>query len=310
MSSSHFIRSCSALVLLFSGALAACAGEVIPIGEHAQAHSTNGGVDGGGDGGGLATCEAPTGPVHKYTSIADTEARTAGTWRLCSGGIHSPTDTAGIELAAGKARFLVKSGDSLVQGGGAAYERKVSIIDTTSMNGPGAYQMNFELLGGSGNSYTTRTSEDGRFLELNEGTSAKQARYIRVAAPPPPCRIQGVPHVYTSITDVSARISGKWSICSGGIGSPADTRGLELESARAYFLVEASGKLVRGPGWDYERDVEIIDATSMNGAGSYQINLDGGAGGNGYFSRVSASGDVLELDEGTSGKKVVYRRVP
>lgn len=29
-----------------------------------------------------------------------------------------------------------------------------------------------------------------------------------------------------------------------------------------------------------------------------------------YFSRVSETGDVLELDEATSGNKVVYRRIP
>ena len=48
----------------------------------------------------------------------------------------------------------------------------------------------------------------------------------------------------------------------------------------------------------------------MNGPGSYQINLSTGGGTNMYFSRVSEAGDVLELDEGTSGKKVVYRRIP
>jgi Ca2+-binding RTX toxin-like protein len=94
------------------------------------------------------------------------------------------------------------------------------------------------------------------------------------------------------------------------LNSPADTKGLELEAARAYFLVDASGTLSRGSGWDYERDVQIIDTSAMNGAGSYQINLSTGAGTNMYFSRVSETGDVLELDEGTSGKKVVYKRVP
>lgn len=316
--SSHF--AFSSLLALACAAVAACSGEVVEIGAHDQGlaadgggggndgSTTDGGGGGGGGGGGLPTCEAPTGPVHTYTSIADTEARIAGTWLLCSGGINSPVDTAGIELGSAKARFLQKSGDTLSPGAGWEYERDVAFIDATSMNGAGSYQINFSAGGGT-NMYFSRTSEDGRFLELNEGTSGKQARYVRVPAKPA-CAISGAPHAYTSIADVAARIEGKWAVCSGGINSPADTKGLEVAGADAFFLIDGAGNLVRGPGWDYERNLQILDTTSMNGAGSYQVNLSTGAGTNMYFSRVSESGDVLELDEGTSGKKVTYRRIP
>src|SRR5690606_25754387 len=160
-----------------------------------------------------------------YTSIADAEARIAGTWMLCSGGITSPADTAGIELSTGKARFLQKSGGGLVAGPGWDYERTVSFIDATSMNGPGSYQIHLESASGF-NAYFSRTSADGRFLELNEATSAKQARYVRVPQAPA-CAITGAAHVYTSTADVAARIAGKWAACSGGITGPADARGLE-----------------------------------------------------------------------------------
>jgi len=177
------------------------------------------------------------------------------------------------------------------------------------MNGAGSYQINFDLLSGGTNMYFSRTSEDGRFLELNEGTSGKQARYVKVPAKPS-CGITGAAHAYASIADVQARINGKWAVCSGGITGPADAKGLEIDGANSWFLIDSSGSIVRGPGWDYERGVAIIDTTGMNGAGSYQIDLSTGAGTNMYFSRVSEAGDVLELDEGTSGKKVVYRRIP
>jgi hypothetical protein len=309
----------SSLFVLSCAALGACSGEIVEIGAHDQglaADGGGGGADGstgdgggGGGGGGLPTCEAPSGPVHEYTSIADTEARVAGTWLLCSGGIGSPADTAGIDFAPGKAHFLQKVGDTLVNGPGADYERNVAFVDTTAMNGPGAYQINLSTAVGT-NMYTSRASEDGRFLDLYEGTSGKQARYVRVPAKPA-CSISGAPHAYRSIADVAARIKGKWAVCSGGITGPADTKGLEFDGAAdAWFLIDSSGSLVRGPGWDYERDVQIIDTTSMNGAGWYQINLKAGAGTNMYFSRVSEAGDVLELDEGTSGKKVVYKRIP
>jgi hypothetical protein len=308
-----FSVSFSSLLALSCAALAACSGQVVEIGAHDQGLASDGGTDSGnvdgGGGGGLPACEPPTGPVHEYTSIADTEARIAGTWLLCSGGIHSPADTAGIELSPGKAQFQTKVGDSLVPGSGADYERTVAFVDATGMNGPGSYQINLSTGGGT-NHYFSRASEDGRFLELNEGTSGHQARYVRVPTKSAGCGITGAPHAYTSIADVAARIEGKWAVCSGGINSPADTKGLELAGADAFFLIDSSGSLVRGPGWDYERDVAVIDTTGMNGPGSYQINLSTGAGTNMYFSRVSEDGDVLELDEGTSGKKVVYRRVP
>lgn len=309
----------SSVLLLCSAALGACSGQVVAIGEHDQGLSPQpdgggaGNVDaGGGDDGSdeLPACEAPSGPVHEYTSIADTESRIAGTWLLCSGGINSPADTAGLELSPGKAHFLQKNGSTLAAGPGADYERNVAFVDATSMNGPGSYQINFERPGVGFNSYFSRVSSDGRFLELNEGTSSKQARYVRVTKKASACAISGAPHSYTSVADVAARIAGRWAVCSGGINSPQDARGLEIAGADAWFLVDSSGTLVRGPGWDYERDVAIIDTTSMNGPGSYQINLSTGAGTNMYFSRVSQAGDVLELDEGTSGKKVAYRRLP
>ena len=305
---SSFSSLSNALLLFCSAAIAACSGEVVPIGEHDGKLSAAADDDGAG-GVALPACEAPSGPTHEYTSIADAEARVAGTWLLCSGAITSPADTAGIELSPGKARFLQKSGNTLAPGPGWDYERNVTIIDTTSTIGPGSYQMNLSSAGGF-LPYFSRTSEDGRFLELNEGTSGKRSRYVRVPPKQPACGVTGAAHAYTSVADVAARIAGRWAICSGGVTSPADTRGLEIAGADAWFLVDASGALVRGPDWDYERSVEILDTTAVNGPGSYQIDLSTGAGKNMYHSRMSETGDVLELSEATSGKKVVYRRIP
>lgn len=316
MKSSTSLFASSLALLLF-----ACSGATVPLGEIDQGATAgepkptppiddDGLVATGTDSWEIPECATPSGDVHAYTSIADAEARVEGAWFLCTGGIGSPGDTKGIAIEGGKAHFLVTSGGALVKGTGADYERTVSFVDTTAMNGPGSYQMNLSSAVGF-NAYFTRTSEDGRFLELNEGTSAKQGRYVRAKpkTTAPSCGVTNA-HAYTSIADVSTRIAGRWRICSGGIGSPADTKGLELAGAKAWFLVASGGALVRGFGWDYERSVEVLDTTSMNGPGSYQINLKTGAGMNAYFSRISEAGDVLELDEGTSGKKVVYVREP
>jgi hypothetical protein len=314
MKPSTFLHAASSL--LFSAAVLACSGAVVPLGEVDQnVQGTPGGETGLGapaPGGGWAVpaCAEPTGAVHAYTSIADTEARIEGAWFLCSGGIHSPADAAGIVLSPGKAHFLVRHGETLARGATSEHERDVSIIDATNMNGPGSYQIDFDSALGT-NMYFSRTSVDGRFLELNEGTSGNQARYVRAEPIAATCEAALEPsHAYTSIADVAARIEGRWRTCAGDITAPADVRGLELAGSLAYFLVDADGALARKPTWDYERAVEILDTTEMNGPGSYQINLSTGGGTNMYFSRISAAGDTLELSEGTSGKIAVYTREP
>jgi hypothetical protein len=302
--------------LLSSLALAGCSGQIVAIGEIDQPVTPGPGgpgippiPPGGGDGFEIPECAEPTGATNAYTSIADTEAKIAGAWFLCSGKIHSPGDTKGIEIESGAAHFLVVNGTTLTRGGTADHDRSVAILDTTSMNGPGAYQINLSTPSGF-NMYTSRSSQDGRFLELNEGTSGQRARYVRATRRTgPSCDTPlGTPHVYTSIADVSTRLQGTWRVCTGGINWPQDTKGLELAASTAHFLVDAPSGLARKGSWDYERSVTILDVTAMNGPGSYQINLSA-SGTNMYFSRVSESGARLELDEGTSGRKVSLVRV-
>ncbi len=330
MSSNALALSCSLALVLAAGSLACSAqstpGEVGPavdpfvLADDGGRLATDGSaVDAGGGGGGggaweIPECAEPSGPRNQYASIADVEAKLGGAWFLCSGGINAPADAAGIAFSPGAARFLVRSGATVAPGAAPEHRRSVEILDTSSMNGPGAYQVNLSS-GGWTNMYQTRTSQDGRFLELIEGTSGKTARYVRATKPAAPpggegsCDAPlGTPHAYTSIPDVQARLQGRWKVCTGGIHSPSDTRGLELAPTMAYFLVDTPAGLARKASWDYERDVTFIDATSMNGAGSYQINLKG-VGTNMYFSRVSEDGTRLELDEGTSGRKVSLARV-
>lgn len=309
-------------------ALAACQGQIAPLGEIEKpivpeqvdggGGGGGGGSGGGGGGGGSAgggvweipDCAEPQGDQNSYASIADTEAKIAGTWFLCSGRIHSPTDTTGIEITTGEAHFLVTSGTTIARGTTPDHARSVTILDTTMMNGPGAYQINLSTPSGY-NTYVSRTSQDGRFLELNEGTSGNRGRYVRAtrraaASCDTPL---GTAHAYTSIADVRDRIAGSWKVCSGGITSPTDAKGLELATPKAYYLVDSPTGLVRKPTWDYERDVAILDTTMMNGPGHYQINLSSGGGTNMYSSKVSEDGTRLELDEGTSGKRVSLVRV-
>jgi hypothetical protein len=316
MKSSTLGLSCSLAVALALSSLA-CSGQVA-LGE-VDPLMQDGGGGGGGDGGGgggaweVPECAEPSGPQDTYSSISNVESKIAGTWFLCSGGIWSPADTAGVEFTPGEAHFLVQSGTSVTRGTTWEYARKVEFVDTTSMNGPGAYHIRLSANGF--NNYVSRTSTDGRFLELAEGTSGKVARYVRatkraaVVSGVGSCDSPlGAPHVYTSVGDVQARLAGRWKVCAGSMYAPTDMKGLEFAAPMAYFLVETPEGLVRKASWDYERRVTVIDTTAMNGAGSYQINLES-TGTNTYFSRVSADGTRLELEAGTSGRKVSLARV-
>lgn len=301
------MKTCFALVGFSLVALAACSGAVVPLGEVDQ------GVTKSAPAGSVAAvpaCAEPTGDTYEYTSIADAAAHLSGVWSLCSGAITAPADTAGIELAATQAKFLVEQDGYLLHASDPSYERSVEIVDTTTMNGPGAYQVNLST-STSTNMYSSRTSTDGRFLELVEATSGKRSRYVRTEALSPSCGIvASAVHAFASVDDVRAKTGGKWALCSGKITAPEGSAGIELAGSKAYFLFGSAPGLTRKDGWDYERDVSVSDTT---GTGVYQINLEdvGNAGfTNMYHARVSSSGDTLELAEATSGNVGVYKHLP
>ena len=120
----------------------------------------------------------------------------------------------------------------------------------------------------------------------------------------------GAAHTFTTIADVKAALAGTWLLCSGQINAPPNAAGIEFSGTKAYYLVlGANNALERNTSTEYERDVTILDVTSMNGPGSYQINLDkAGGGGNSYFADYTDAPHKLRLNENTSGKTADYSR--
>ena len=82
-----------------------------------------------------------------------------------------------------------------------------------------------------------------------------------------------------------ARLLGQWYACnttssSGFRLGPADAVGIEFAAdGNWYFLKAAVGGLVRGTGFGDAGTYDIIDTSSMNGPGSFQINLNLNSGG-------------------------------
>jgi hypothetical protein len=79
---------------------------------------------------------------------------------------------------------------------------------------------------------------------------------------------------FTSADDVRARVSHRWVRCDGGQLTLAhDEAGIDVTAdGHWYTLVrDASGSLSRGSGFDYEGTYEILDTSSFNGPGSFQV---------------------------------------
>ncbi len=187
-----------------------------------------------GDSGVESACMIAAGPRHTFTSIQDVEAAITGRWQLCGGQINSPADTVGIEFAGDAAYFLVRDGNgSVVRGAGFAYERTVTITDTTQMNGAGWYQISL-MGGGRGNHYFADYSPSPRKLKLNEGTSGNEAEYVADAPATTACSLVG----------------GTWDVTENYWGTDAS------------FQFFADGSFVGGP-----RSASLPGAATM--AGSY-----------------------------------------
>ncbi len=122
----------------------------------------------------------------------------------------------------------------------------------------------------------------------------------------PACAPDGIRHAFTSIADVAAQLQGRWLLCSGGINEPAGTVGIEFAGSTAYFLQRQGGAVVRVATSDFTRTVQILDTSSMNGPGAYQINLSTSAFFNTYIADTYTTGVKMRLNEGTSGKVAEY----
>lgn len=308
-----------ALSILVVGALVACDGATVMLGELDKRSSpVTGSDDASADSGSidpLAECDQPMGPLHAFTSVADTEARIQGTWLKCSGrrdGLipppndeppSNPADSGGLHFATTRATFLLKDGDELALQADVTYRRKVAI--------PAAGRVDLTCFTcGQPTQHVVSVAESGSSFELTMADSMPyKVRYVRASSPPKPASgdvgcVVDDPHVYSSVSDVVSRISGRWELCAGRVNSPTDAKGLELAPPRAYFLVDTAGALVRGVGFGYALDIEVIDAGS--GFGKYQVI----AAGNNYWTYVSEDGAHLMLLELTALTTSQYRRVP
>jgi hypothetical protein len=128
------------------------------------------------------SCGVLKSPV-SLTSAAQVEALLAGSWIRCDGvsAFGSAEGEVGFEVAGGRLyRLYQGSGGELIRGEGADQEGAVSVIDLTSMNGPGSYQVNVDLLGGG-----TAMNQPVFFSEPDAVRLRGTGDYQRWTGPPP-----------------------------------------------------------------------------------------------------------------------------
>lgn len=246
------------------------------------------------------------GARHAFTSTGDVLARLQGVWLTCTGFIYAPSDAVGVDFSGTKARFLVRDASgAFVPGSGAAYERTVTVIDTSVMNGPGSYQMNLTLADGSFDTYQVSSYDAPSKLRLDEGTSGNEAQYAPAgeslcnapvdagpscggsdAGPAPgdggACSIVGTWDVTANTpfgTDASFQFDADGTFTGGH-------QGADLPSQAIYtgqWSVDASGELVIGPTTGFLCNAYQTNLSLSFGAGcdtaSLQVQTDGCTGG-------------------------------
>jgi hypothetical protein len=255
-----------------------------------------------------AQCADPVGRVD-LASVAQTESLLVGTWIQCEGEPlpYPPGDNVGIQFDADGTYHRVYEVDgSLVRTEGLLEQGTWDVIDTTAMNGPGAYQLNLTTLGSG--TVILHPEFFGTPTTLLRATHmVGSAAFVPWTGAPPsdgvppgvgvrPCGLPTDPVDLTSVAHVGQLLVNTWIRCgdNSALGPvlPGEV-GLEIDvDGRFYRLYDdGQGGLIRASGDDQEGTWTIVDTTQMNGPGSYQLNLTLGQG-----TRI---GHVLVLQQPT-----------
>ncbi len=243
-----------------------------------------------------SACTEPAGPV-TLSSVAQVEGLLVGVWIRCEGpsvfGQVADGEVGMAVEANGSYYRLYQAADgSLLRADGLDQEGAWSVLDTTNVNGPGGYQVNWTPVGRGTFNTIPAFFESPPSFRLNE--SRGSARYERwtgvapVAGLPPgagngPCGHPTGPITLSSVEQVRELLVGTWILCgdTSVLGDPADEVGLEFTADGLFYrLVHgAGGRTIRAVN-EPQRSWTVTDITAMNGPGWYQVDLlivDGGS---------------------------------
>jgi hypothetical protein len=247
-----------------------------------------------------------------------------GEWQLCSGSsVFCTSADLGLAIYPDGtwARRLAAPSDASTFAVSGTWE----ILEISEVNGP-RYQLNLDSDQG-GIAAAPAITADGSGLRLdNEGSCAGD--YAKATAMPPatsPMTVNGVA-VEATPAPVHARevgaagcpvpasrivsfesqdafvssIAGYWTLCgSQSVFCSNEEVGIEITADAHWYKLyaDSSGLLWRGLGWGRRGDWQVVDTSSFNGAGSYQLNLDiDGSGTVITHPEVAGDGSQLHLN--------------
>ena len=233
-----------------------------------------------------APCPDPADPVEPAT-IADAEQLLIDTWVVCSGEVLpplSPTEV-GIQFDADGRFFRVYEGDdgNLIKVEGLDQQGEWEFVDN-EFNA----QLDLRLLG------------SGTFIQLPEFFSSPpllqttstdgEATLVPWTGVPPvlgvpagigegPCGLPRDPVELTSVGQVEQLLAGTWLTCNES--SPFGPRAfgevgimLTPDGRFARVYEDSEGVLLSANGPGQEGTWVVFDTTTMNGPGSYQVDLN------------------------------------
>ena len=176
-------------------------------------------------------------------------------------------------------------------------------IDTSSANGAGSYQLNLNE-GTRGIMAHPRVSTGGQSSYSVQSWAGCTGTYVKSTAlgqpgpeykvvtdtpvEPTPlatvlddaaraaCVIGSTLFDTTSMTTMQSSLQGVWIACAGDPALPPSVAGLEIASDGKWYhlYADSDGKLYRGLGWGRRGSYELLDTSSMNGPGHYQVNFN------------------------------------
>jgi len=270
-------------------------------------------------------CVAP--PGRALPPPADAKeglTRITGTWLLCSQrGILGESDAAGLRIETTGEVLLLRWDNGTLAGEPSG--ANVTVLESYPV------QANFTVAGGGYIPTNPVTTEGPRHLATwlmsgavadyvdattNPDTTPKPEPVCAAGAPTQDdvrraCALPDGPHLPLSTLDeFASAIAGAWYRCAGPVlGSDDD--GILL-SKDSYYAIQFSkgAPIARSDLW-HSGTVGLLDTTSMNGPGFYEVDLHGAVGTRGFDPQLTDAPRVFHAQVITSvPKSIKYVSLP
>jgi hypothetical protein len=234
----------------------------------------------------------------QFASSTELSGVLTRTWLYCgstsSGPGASPlgdATIAGFQVTTDGAFYVLRTAadGGLVRHTGFDDEGRIVLVDTSAMNGTGAFQINFVHAGNGTSMSQPYVSQDEKTIAFvtEAGRSTFVATDAPVAVPDLPadglhlgasgCAVEEghTASTFASATDAQARLVARWAACpqtSLPRFGPDGNAGLELTNDGHFYFLQPDYS--RGSGDPWTGTYQLVDTSSMNGPGVFQLNLN------------------------------------